>query len=67
MVDPEQKCHDLPLAGLRIGPGTPQELIVGREAVRHLPVLQVPLLHPYMCQQLPGLPKDAVLTPNTQP
>ena len=32
MVDPGHKCHDLPLAGLPIGPGTPQELIVARVA-----------------------------------
>ena len=40
---------------------------MGRVAFRHLPIIQVPLLHPYMCQQLPGLPKDTVLTPKTQP
>ena len=65
LFDPEHKCHDLPLAGLHIGPGTPQALIASRVAVRHLLVLQVSLLQPHLCQQLSGLPKDTVLTLNT--
>ena len=32
LVDPEHKHHDLPCAGLHIGPGTPQQLIAGRVA-----------------------------------
>ena len=35
--------------------------------VRHLPVLQVPLLQPHMSQQCPMLPKEAVLTSDTHP
>ena len=49
--EPEQKCHDLPLAVLCIGPSTPQKLIAGRVAVKHLLVLHVPLLHPHMGQK----------------
>ena len=35
--------------------------------MRHLPVLQVALLHPHFGEQLPGLPTDAVLLPCIHP
>ena len=38
-IDSLQILQDFQLAGLRIGPGTPQELGASRVAVRHLPVL----------------------------
>ena len=38
-TDSVQIFQDFKLAGLRIGPGTPQELVASRTAVRHLPVL----------------------------
>ena len=65
MADSEQILCDFPLVGLCIGLGTPQELVLMRVIVRHLLVLQVPLLHPHVGQQWPVLPKDALLTPNT--
>ena len=51
------------LAGLHIALGTPQELIASRVFIRHLPVHQVPLLHPHLGEQLPGLPIDEVFLP----
>ena len=57
--------QDFKLAGLCIGPGTPQELVASRVAVRYLLVFQVHLPHPHLGQQLPGLPIDAVLPPGT--
>ena len=66
-IDPEQMLQDLTLAGLRVGLGTPQELVVGGVAVGHLPVLQVALLHPHFGEQLRGLPTDAVLLPCIHP
>ena len=57
LVVSEQILHDFLLAGLCIGPGTLQELVSSRVVVRHLPVLQVPLMHPHLGQQLSGFPK----------
>ena len=65
MADSEQILRDFPLVGLCIGLGTPQELVLMRVIVRHLLVLQVPLLHPHVGQQWPVLPKNALLTSNT--
>ena len=51
------------LAGLHIALGTPQELVASRVFIRHLLVHQVPLLHPHLGEQLPGLPIDEVFLP----
>ena len=50
MVVSEQILRDFLLVGLRIGLGTPQELVSSRVVVRHLPVLQVPLPHLHLGQ-----------------
>ena len=51
------------LAGLHTALGTPQELIASRVFIRHLLVHQVPLPHPHLGEQLPGLPIDEVFLP----
>ena len=57
LVDSEWILHDFLLAGLCTGLVTTQELEASRVVVRHLPVLQVPLMHPHLGQQLSGFPK----------
>ena len=66
-TDSVQILQDFKLAGLCIGPGSPQELVSSRAVVRHLPVFQVPLPHPHLGQQLPGIPIHVVLPPRTPP
>ena len=66
-IDPTQIVLDSLVAGLCIGPENPQELVASRVAVRHLTVLQVARPHPYLGQQLLGLPIDIVLYPRKYP
>ena len=67
LVVSEQILRDFLLVGLRIGLGTPQELVSSRVVVRHLPVLQVPLPHPHLGQQPSRIAKDTVLPRNKHP
>lgn len=46
LIDFEQMPQDVLLAGLRIGLGTPQELVARRVTAGHLLIFQVPLLNP---------------------
>ena len=41
VIDSGEKLHDFLLAGLGMGLGAPQELMLWRNTARHLPVLQV--------------------------
>ena len=47
-----------------MSPGTPQELTAWRITVRHLPVLQVILLHSICGDELLGLPINEMLPPS---
>ena len=66
-TDSVQILQDFKPAGLRIGLGTPQELVASRVTVRHQLIHQVPLLHPHLGQQLPGLPIDEVFLTGHNP
>ena len=61
ILDLGQNFQHLHLSGLSIRSRAPQELIARRITIGHLAVVEIPLLHQILGDELSGLPKDGVL------